>query len=146
MHKPSNIAFILILLTLFGITNACKSTKFEYDLSSHIDDVYIPENLEDSFDQLDQLLNPEAVDTLKAKKSEDELAGYHFGLGLWMRNNWGLWRGSRLTKYFNDLGIYHPDDMSGIILDSYWRKLNNHPIRLEEQIKYYQDYWKNAKN
>ena len=34
------------------------------------------------------------------------------------------------------------DDMSGIILDSFWRHLNQKPIKLDEQVKYYQDYWK----
>jgi uncharacterized C2H2 Zn-finger protein len=62
-----------------------------------------------------------------------------------MRNNWQLWGGSRLSKYFNDKGIYHPDDMSGIILDSYHRNLNGQEIKLDEQVKYYQDYWEKSK-
>jgi len=32
--------------------------------------------------------------------------------------------------------------MSGIILESYLRRLNNQPIELEAQTKFYQDYWK----
>ena len=44
----------------------------------------------------------------------------------------------------DNLGIYHPDDMSGIILDSYHRYLTGKEIKLEEQIKFYQDYWKKA--
>jgi hypothetical protein len=40
------------------------------------------------------------------------------------------------------MGIYHPDDMSGIILTSYHRYLNGQDIALEAQIKSYQDYWK----
>jgi hypothetical protein len=39
-------------------------------------------------------------------------------------------------------GIFHPDDMSGIILDSFWRHLHSQPIKLEEQTAYYQEYWK----
>lgn len=35
--------------------------------------------------------------------------------------------------------------MSGIILDSYARHLKDEPIKLEEQIKYYQDYWAKMK-
>ena len=64
---------------------------------------------------------------------------------MWIRNNWGLWKGSRLSKFFNEKGIYHPDDMSGIILDSYYRYLTGQEITLSEQIKYYQDYWEKAK-
>jgi hypothetical protein len=106
--------------------------------------VYIPENLDDCFKELNKMLEVELIKEMKTGK-EDEMSKYHRGLGMWMRNNWGLWKGSRLKKYFNDLGINHPDDMSGIILTSFWRNLNNQPIKLEEQIKYYQEYWKKMK-
>jgi hypothetical protein len=106
--------------------------------------VYIPKDLEDCLKQIDSFW----VDSIKVKVkewTEDEFgANAHFGFGMWMRNNWQLWGGSRLSKYFNDLGIYHPDDMSGIILDSYHRYLTSKDIKLEEQINFYQDYWKKA--
>lgn len=62
-----------------------------------------------------------------------------------MRNNWGLWSGSRLAKYFNEMGIFHPDDMSGIILTSFHRHLNGKDLQLDQQIKYYQEYWEREK-
>jgi hypothetical protein len=37
-----------------------------------------------------------------------------------MRNNWGLWGGSRLQKYFTEKGVGHPDEMSSVILFFYW--------------------------
>jgi hypothetical protein len=100
----------------------------------------LPTNLDECYEALRHLLNPEELQDFQAK-SEDELSEYHFGLGLWMRNNWGLWGGSPLAKHFNHIGICHPDDMSGIILDSFWRHLNGKPIRLEEQVQYYRKYW-----
>jgi hypothetical protein len=69
----------------------------------------------------------------------------HLNFGMWMRNNWGLWKGSKLSKFFNDQGIYHPDDMSGIIVTSYYRHLTGGEIKFEEQIKFYHDYWENAR-
>jgi hypothetical protein len=69
------------------------------------------------------------------------IANTHFGFGMWIRNNWCLWGGSRLSKYFNDLGIFHPDDMSSIILTSYHRYLNGEEIRLQEQIDHIKAYW-----
>ena len=35
------------------------------------------------------------------------------------------------------------DDMSSIIITSYYRYLNNLPINLNEQVEYYKEYWKN---
>lgn len=107
-------------------------------------DAYIPENLDDCFVQLKKLLKPEDIEKMKAG-TEDDMSQYHFGLAMVMRNEWGLWGGSRLAKWFNAQGITHPDDMSGIILDSFWRHLNGKPINLEQQVKYYQDYWKKQK-
>mgnify|MGYP001055942509 CR=1 FL=1 len=110
-----------------------------------IDGVYIPKDLEDCFREIDKFWD----DSTKAQViawSEDEFtANAHFGFGLWMRNNWKLWGGSRLAEYFIDLEIHHPDDMSGIILVSYHRYLNKVPINLEKQIEYYKAYWSSMK-
>ena len=62
-----------------------------------------------------------------------------------MRNYW-LRHHSRLGQYFRQLGIDEYDDMSGIILDSYWRQLHGKPIDLNGQVRYYQDYWKKEKS
>jgi len=61
---------------------------------------------------------------------------------MWIRNEWGLWRKSRFAKYFHNLGIFHPDDMSDIILTSYGRFLHHQDIRLDEQIAFCQTYWR----
>ncbi|MBM3249319.1 MAG: hypothetical protein FJZ09_00525 [Candidatus Omnitrophica bacterium] len=39
------------------------------------------------------------------------------------------------------MGISHPDDMSGIILDTFWCHLNGKPLKVEERVKDYQEYW-----
>lgn len=103
--------------------------------------VYVPADLEDSFRELQKMLHPDLLREMK-EKPEKEMAMHHRGLGMWMRNNWGLWAGSRLAEYFNGMGVFHPDDMSGIILDSFWRRLNSRPLELEKQVAYYQRFWK----
>ena len=104
---------------------------------------YIPKDLNDCFIELDKLLESEDVEELKNGTKEDTMMEHHF-LGRHLRNNWGLWKGSRLSKWFNEKGIYHADDMSAIILDSYWRYLNLEPIELDEQIEHYKKYWEEA--
>lgn len=107
-------------------------------------ELYIPKDLEDSFNELNKMLHPKFIEKFK-NGGKNEVIEQHFGLGLWMRNNWGLWAGSRLAKYFEELGINHPDDMSGIILTSYQHHLNNKPLELEKQINSYKEYWKKQK-
>lgn len=76
-----------------------------------------------------------------AYNPEKEIFSYHHGFGMALRNGFTLWGDSALSKWFKSKGILHADDMSGIILTSLHRKLNNQDIKLEEQIKYYRDYW-----
>ncbi|WP_282016573.1 DUF6794 domain-containing protein [Marinifilum flexuosum] len=104
--------------------------------------VYIPKDLEDCFRRINEFWADSTKTEIKSW-TEDEFTGRtHIGFGRWMRNNWQLWGGSRLSKYFNEKGVSHPDDMTGIILDSYHRHLNGKEIALEKQIEYYQIYWK----
>lgn len=92
-----------------------------------INGFYIPKNLGECFVQLDTLLNKKDREAMKAMSGSYEMSMYHFGLGTYLRNNWGLWGGSRLEKYFIDRGVDHPDSMSGIILDYYHDWLNGKP-------------------
>jgi hypothetical protein len=93
-------------------------------LADSINGVYIPKNMKDSFTRLDQMLSDTLKQSLRHPDPEYGLARFHFSLGLWMRNNWQLWGGSRLQQYFEKLGVNHPDDMSGIILRTYSEYLN----------------------
>jgi hypothetical protein len=73
-------------------------------------------------------------------------SAYHHTLGRWIRNNWGLWSGeSKLAEWFKSLGIEHADDMSGIVLDSFWRHLHDKPLDVEGQVAHYQAHWARMK-
>ena len=110
-----------------------------------LDGHYIPKDLEDCFVQLNNMYADSTIEVIKAM-SENEFSGrYHFSLGMWMRNNWGLWGGSRLSKFFNNMEIFHSDDMSGIIMTSYHRKLTNTPLEVEKQVAKYIAFWKRKK-
>lgn len=89
-----------------------------------IDGVYIPRNIEDCFSQLDSILAFKNRRGIIAQPNRESMSKYHFGLGMWLRNNWGLWSGSRLERYFYARGVYHPDNMSGAILEYYYDYLH----------------------
>ena len=105
---------------------------------------YVPKNLNEAIEQLQVVLHDSTKENILIMTEEDFVARSHFGLGMWIRNNWGLWKNNELANYFNSLGIYHPDDMSGIILTSYYRELQGQDWRVEEQVKYYQEYWQKS--
>ena len=103
-----------------------------------------PKDFEEGLVILDSMMNPKMKEWIKCLPDR-EFSGYvHHGFGTFLRNSWGLWGNSELAKNLYIMGILHPDDMSGIILNSYQRKLKGEDIKLEEQLKYYQDYWRKS--
>jgi hypothetical protein len=117
---------LLIAICLLAVS--CSSTSKDRTTT------YIPTDLDDAHRELEKLLPKSEIRHIKAMNTEDKMIEYHMSFGMWLRNNWGLWKGSRLASYFNQLGIRYPDDMSGIILDTFWCKLHNKPYRLDARI------------
>lgn len=110
-------------------------------------DEYVPKNLNDALSFLNCIWSDSSKVSFKTKDEKDAVVELHFGTGQAIRNNWGLWekRKNSLVRYFNRYGIYHPEDISSIILTSFHRNLNNKPIDLDKQIEYYKAYWEKAK-
>jgi hypothetical protein len=76
---------------------------------------------------------------------EKDISRFHHTWGRQLRNTLGCWQSNSNTSriFRNELGVFHPDDMSGIIMTSIHRKLHNKPLDLETQAQYYKDYWAN---
>ncbi len=139
LKKIYKFKLYLILFTL------CSCGSISDSFKSHIDGEYIPKNLNDAISELDKNISDSSKMLIQKMSEEDFLVESHFGRGKAIRNNWNLWGKSRLRRYFKTKGISHPDDMSSIILKSYYRKINNQEIKLKEQVKYYKNYWKEVK-
>ena len=97
----------------------------------------IPETLAECHITLDTMLCTEDKEYLKLHPLR-----MHMTLGMWMRNNWGLWEKGPLWQHFATMGLSHPDDMSAIILESYSCYLNQTEFDLNDKVQYYIDYWK----
>jgi len=102
----------------------------------------VPKNLDECLEQLKKDTPKKELEKFK-NLSETDVCLYHHGCGTNMRNSWGLWsKTSPLVKYFNSISIFHADDMSSIIFKSFHRYLNDTDLKLDEQVKFYQDYWR----
>jgi hypothetical protein len=68
-------------------------------------------------------MSEDAKEEFRKTKSEFELIGrYHFTLGLYIRNNFGFYRGNEQLKV--SCGMNDPDTCSGIIIEELWKRLN----------------------
>lgn len=80
-----------------------------------------PDSLEKALDILKKVLTSEQLKDLKEVPVE-RLISYHMDLGMWIRNNFGLWEPG--SKLFKSLGVSHPDSASQKIIVSLWGNLN----------------------
>lgn len=113
-----------------------------------------PTNLDEAVETIVEYWGDTIIDAAKSNDEDGFLALTHHGAGQFLRNAWYLWwykdhnadswpkEKPEIVWYFNSIGIYHPDDMSGIILISAYRRINDLEINLDQQVKYYQNYWK----
>lgn len=133
-------AKLIIILTLISGSLFAQTNCDKYPEN------YVPIDLKDALSYLDCKWSKSDKDSFKNKPENEAVSELHFGTGMGIRNGWGLWKGdTEISKYFRDLGIYQPDDMSGIILTSFHRYLNKTDIKLDLQIKFYKDYWEKSR-
>jgi hypothetical protein len=102
-----------------------------------------PTTLSEALARLRQTLPPETIQEMR-DGTEDDMGMYHMGLGLWIRNDWGLWARGPPYQDLAALGLRHPDDMSAVILTCFWRELQGKPLELEAQVAKYKEYWRLA--
>lgn len=103
---------------------------------------YIPYDFKGCLNQLDSLTSIKMKEWIICLPDGEFSSYVHFSFGMYLRNNWGLWGETKLARNLHKMGILHPDDMTEIILTSYQRKLKGEDMKLSEQIKFYQDYWR----
>ena len=100
-----------------------------------------PATLAESLAVLDEVLNPYQKRLINCLPEDAVRETLHFSFGTWIRNAWGLWDVTPLRYHFLQRGVLHPEDMSGIILLTYYRKMKGLPLEVDQQIDYYQRYW-----
>jgi hypothetical protein len=84
------------------------------------DNSRLPETVDEAVDRLMMVLDGEQKITIAAMPEED-LLNLHFGLGMAIRNAFGLHDPD--SKLLAACGVSHPDDASGVIVDALWIKL-----------------------
>lgn len=99
-------------------------------------------NLEWVVDDLFATIHPNTFEEIQKSKSPEDMLGYHFTLGMSVRNLYGLWDSEHaLTKWFVQEGVYHADDMSAIILEALWHRIKELPYNHTQIIQMCQKQW-----
>lgn len=117
-------------------------------------EIILPNNLDEAVNMLIESCKDD-LDFIKGMSERQFMSTSHHGFGTNLRNEWNLWwhesdtmgwskEKPKLTEYFNSLGIYHGDDLSSIILKSFYRSVVGVDRNLDEQIEVYKKHWREA--
>ena len=141
MKNPATTLFLLFcILSAFAQAEDDPFAVVEPEEANE-NQAVVPSTLAEAHALLEEQLAEEELRTIDAMKSEEEMIEYHFGAGMGMRNSWSLWGDSPLAKHLRELGFTHADDMSAVILETFWCKRHNKELRIKERAEYYKAYW-----
>lgn len=138
----------LLIITLLFSLNSFGQTNSKKELKHH------PKTFEESLTQLDKIFSDSTKIKIKNMTEGDFIGNTHFGIGMWIRNEWLYDRyffklivmKSDLRKELIGKGLPTNDDMSGLILRSYYRKLTGQDSAVEQQIKDVHQFYINMNN
>lgn len=99
----------------------------------------IPETLDEAV-----YILKESIETQNEEERLQSPVGLHFGLGMYLRNNWKLWeKETPLVKWFiSNFGIGHADDISGTILEALSASLEGREFDVKKHVQIYLNHWK----
>ena len=114
-----------------------RSEKEKYDWrlrQSVLYGTYIPKDVNEVLLELNKKIDSKSKAKFAAVSENEAATKLFFSLGRWMTYNWSLYEGSRLSKYMQDLGIHHPDDMVRFFIIVYHRSLTKQPLEVKELV------------
>jgi hypothetical protein len=79
-----------------------------------------PTTVEEAVQVLLAKLDTQTIERPRTHRRKD-LIGHHFGLGMWIRDNFGLWKDD--SALLEDTGQWDPDDASIGIIEALWERL-----------------------
>lgn len=156
MKVPFGERFFLTMLTLLAVSALVAQQKPDPDRpadnmeeyqaryaerirQTHLAGVYIPAHLDEAVRELEKRTPAASLESYRNAPEDIIVPKLFFGLGRWIIHNWGFYEGSRLSHWFRQQGVYHPDDMARVVMISYHRYLNRKPIELEAQVAVIQE-------
>ena len=104
----------------------------------HINQDQVPGSLREAIDLLIEGLDDADRDFIHGNPTFGA-----FGFGMAIRNSWGLWEPeSHLVQWFKtNYKIAHADDISGIILKSFWAEVRGESFDAQAEADRYREHW-----
>ena len=107
--------------------------------------VFIPNTLDEAMQEIDHMIQNDLKIRMRSEHKAC-MGKYHFTLGRFFRNEWQLLgQKTPLYQQFKNNGIKKPDDISTIILMSYWSYIRGNKVELKREISWWKNYIKKVR-
>ncbi|MCB9497155.1 MAG: hypothetical protein H6686_09770 [Fibrobacteria bacterium] len=136
--SPARVVALMSCLWTFAAAN---SVCPEFDSRSKV----VPATLEQAHEAFERCLGDTTLAMIDSIPEESGMALFHFGLGTAIRNRWGLWGDSPLAKDLERRGFQHPDDMSSVLIGTFWCRRHGVEFDLAARAARYARYWEEAR-
>lgn len=97
--------------------------------------IRIPSTLQEALQELESQLSVEDKEKILAMEEWEYIRLSKIYISDKLKMQWLRSQDSLLKKFFKAEGLFHEDDMSDIILRSFYRHLKGEDIRYEEQLE-----------
>ncbi len=117
-----------------------ETEKYEWRLRQEVlYGTYIPKDVNEVLMELSKKIDAPSKAKFAAVSEDEAVSKLFFSLGRWMTHNWSLFEGSRLSKYMQELGIHHPDDMVRFFIITYHRSLTKQPLEIKALVAKFEE-------
>lgn len=131
----SLLLFAVLLISGKGYAQIDSYENYEWRLKQqYLYDTYIPANPSEAYVELEMKTPDQAIKKFAAYPEDSIRGRLQLTLGKWMAKNWQLHEGSRLSHYFSELGLSHPEDMVEVLILGFHRYVNGVEVMENELI------------
>lgn len=131
----SLLLFAVLLVSGKGYAQIDSYENYEWRIKQqYLYDTYIPASPSEAYAELEMKTAEQALQKFAAYPEDSIRGRLQLTLGKWMAKNWQLHEGSRLSHYFSELGLSHPDDMVEFLILGFHRDLNGVEVKKGELI------------
>lgn len=96
-----------------------------------------PKTLTEVHEQIERLLPQNELAKIDALKDEDAIPAAMFNIrGL--EESWGLWGNGPLVQQMRNLGFLYPDEMSEVILATFWCRRHRKDFQIKDRVGHYE--------
>lgn len=98
---------------------------------------HIPSDLIDAMKTLDEITPEDSKESYAAQSEDFVVERLFFSLGRWLAINWGMYDGSRFSRYLQNLGVDQPDGQKELVMRAYHRHLNGKELDVRDLVTRY---------